>query len=325
MKKTKILTLLLAGTLTFSALAFTGCGEKEENHKESSVTEAEETTEAPKELELPISSDEALKMNYDELQRLFVDAGFKETSVEELNDLDSADDKQNGVIKTVMVDGHESFNKGDKMMSDVKIFIRYHSVKYGHIPVDKYDFEDDDPELNYEDVITQFEKEGFTNITTRAFEDSTKTEGTVKDISVDGESCITDYIGVATVDAKIVITYYTNKENGFEDSKPESKNESKSESETESKADDSEGVSSSFKETMDKYEKFFDDYIEFMKKYKEDSGNLELISEYTKWLSDYSDMLNEMNKIDKDSLSTEDLNYYIEVHTRILEKLGNIE
>ena len=49
MKKQTLLALLLAGACAFSSFALTGCGDKEASAKAS-----EETTEAPKELSLPV-------------------------------------------------------------------------------------------------------------------------------------------------------------------------------------------------------------------------------------------------------------------------------
>lgn len=85
-----------------------------------------------------------------------------------------------------------------------------------------------------------------------------------------------------------------------------------------------EAVSPDFKETMDSYEAWFDEYIAFMKKYSENPTDLEMLEEYSKWISDYSDYMEKLDSIDEDSLSAADLAYYLEVQTRITEKLANI-
>lgn len=262
-------------------------------------------------------------MNYEELFDLFYESGFKKTETEGLEDLDSSDDKSNEVIKSVTANGKESFKKGDKMMSDAKIMIKYHSVKTGSLPIDKYDLEEDDDEINYEDAITQFEKEGFTNISTRAVEDSSKTEGVVKDITVDGKSSISDLMFSAPIDAKIVIVYYTKASQTATEAP--AKTESKEESKAESKSiADSGTVTPSFKEMMDSYEAFFDEYIDFMKKYKDNPSDLSLLSEYTEYLSKYSDYMSKLSDVDTDSLSSADLAYYTEVNARITKKLAEV-
>jgi len=104
--------------------ALTGCGKEP---SAASSSDIEKTTEAPKELTLPISSDEALKKNYEDLYYLFRDAGFKNADYDGLNDLTVSSDKLNGVTASVTVNGSESFQKGDKMMSDAKIVIVYYT------------------------------------------------------------------------------------------------------------------------------------------------------------------------------------------------------
>lgn len=102
--------------------------------------------------------------------------------------------------------------------------------------------------------------------------------------------------------------------------KAESKTESKAENKTESKSD-SGVVTPSFKEAMDSYEAFFDEYIEFMKKYKDDPTNLDYLTDYADYLAKYTDYMKKLNDIDEDSLSDADLAYYLEVNQRITKKL----
>ena len=314
MKTKAIPSILLAICLAVtSAFALTGCGK--EKPAESS-SEIEETTEAPKELTLPVSSDEALKMNYEDLYDTFRNAGFDNADYDGLGDLTSSSDKLNETIKSVTVNGSESFKKGDKMMSDVKILISYHSVKTVYLPVDKYDLEEDKDAIYYEDAVTQFKKKGFTDVSTRTTEDASKEEGRVTDIVVNGESMITEYISSAPVDATIVIVYNTKA------AKP-TQAPAKAPEKQASKADtDSDSVTPSFKETMDSYEAFFDSYIDFMKKYKENPGDLSMLSEYTDYMSKYTDYMKKLSAVDKTTLSAADLAYYTEVHTRILKKMA---
>lgn len=100
-----------------------------------------------------------------------------------------------------------------------------------------------------------------------------------------------------------------------------SKTESKPESKT---ITDSDTVTPSFKEMMDSYEAFFDEYIDFMKNYKENPSDLSLLSEYTEYLSKYSDYMSKLSAVDTDSLSAADLAYYTEVNARITKKLAEV-
>lgn len=81
------------------------------------------------------------------------------------------------------------------------------------------------------------------------------------------------------------------------------------------------GVTPAFKETMDSYEAFFDSYIAFMKKYENSDNALGMLTDYLKFLGEYSETMDKLNDIDTDSLSAADSVYYIEVTARITKKL----
>ena len=73
--------------------------------------------------------------------------------------------------------------------------------------------------------------------------------------------------------------------------------------------------------TMDDYEAWFDHYCEVMKKYEEDSSDLELLSEMTELLSEETTMLEEMENMDQSDMNAAELAYYLEVTARIENKL----
>lgn len=81
------------------------------------------------------------------------------------------------------------------------------------------------------------------------------------------------------------------------------------------------GIRPEFKEMMDGYEKFFDDYIAFMKKYSDAANPMELMADYLKYLAEYSETLEKMEDVDQSELSDEELKYYIDVTARIEKKL----
>lgn len=119
--------LIIPYFITSTASANVKTNKPDMNNIISEITES--TTEAPKELTLPISSDEALKMNFESLYQMFYDAGFKQTEYKGLNDLSSSTDKLNGSVTSVSADGKTTFKKGDKAMSNIQIIINYHCVK----------------------------------------------------------------------------------------------------------------------------------------------------------------------------------------------------
>lgn len=314
MKKQKLTAVILVAAMTFSsAFTLAGCGKE----KDDTSSEFEFTTEAPKELSIPISSEDALEMNYEELYDLFRDAGFSEVRYNGLGDLSESSDSKNETIERITVDGNDTFSEGNKIMSNVEIKISYHSVKEITAPIDNDDIEG----KNYEDIITQFETAGFTNVSTREVEDSSKTAGEVKEISINGETDFWSYTSYPC-DSKVVISYYTKQKS--ESKSEESKTDKKDSSKKEGNSSLSDTVSQEFKKTMDSYEEFFDEYVSFMKKYEENPSDLGLLADYATFMSKYTDYIAKLSDIDYDSLSTADALYYTEVNARILKKLAEI-
>lgn len=79
------------------------------------------------------------------------------------------------------------------------------------------------------------------------------------------------------------------------------------------------GVTPEFKATMDSYEAFIDKYVEFMKNY--DTMDTSQMLQYLSILSEYTDFAKKIDAIDEDSLSDADYAYYLEVTTRVSQKL----
>lgn len=87
---------------------------------------------------------------------------------------------------------------------------------------------------------------------------------------------------------------------------------------------ENEQVSSEFKEAMDTYEEYFDEYIAFMKKYNENPADATLLTEYTEFMSSYSETMEKMEKLGETEMTAAEAAYYLEVTTRIAEKLQQI-
>ena len=79
------------------------------------------------------------------------------------------------------------------------------------------------------------------------------------------------------------------------------------------------GIRPEFKEAMDSYEAFFDEYIEFLESY--DANDMSMLLEYTSFLSQYSETMGKLEDIDESELSPEEDAYYLEVMLRIDQKL----
>lgn len=79
-----------------------------------------------------------------------------------------------------------------------------------------------------------------------------------------------------------------------------------------------------FKAVMDAHEKFFDEYVEFIKKYKESGYSSSILGDYQKLLLQYTEEMDKIDDIKNDELSADDLAYYNEVYTRIMKKLTSV-
>ena len=82
------------------------------------------------------------------------------------------------------------------------------------------------------------------------------------------------------------------------------------------------GMRVEFKNAMDSYEEFIDEYVAFMKKYnKSDGSDLELIKDYTNYLEKYDKMVKAFEKWEGEDLNAKEEAYYLKVQTRVSKKL----
>ena len=84
---------------------------------------------------------------------------------------------------------------------------------------------------------------------------------------------------------------------------------------------DSTSIDPNFKAAMDSYEKFFDEYVAIMKKYKENPTDLSILSDYATYMGQYADMMQKLEKWGNEDLNTAETAYYIDVQARITKKL----
>lgn len=93
---------------------------------------------------------------------------------------------------------------------------------------------------------------------------------------------------------------------------------------TSNKNEATDGLRPEFKEAMDSYEAFYDEYCTFMVKYKANPTDVNLLSEYSNMLIKLSEMEKAFNEWDEDELNAAELKYYLEVTNRITQKLLEI-
>ena len=81
------------------------------------------------------------------------------------------------------------------------------------------------------------------------------------------------------------------------------------------------GMRPDFKEAMDAYEAFFDEYIEFMTKYEESDNPITMLVEYGDFMLKYADYMEKFDAWDDGTLNDTEMNYYLQVQTRVNQKL----
>ena len=77
-----------------------------------------------------------------------------------------------------------------------------------------------------------------------------------------------------------------------------------------------------FKKTMDDYEAFMNDYCDLMEKYNSDPASV--MDEYLEMNQKYLTVMDELDAIDEDELTDEELAYYLEVMNRINTRLAEV-
>ena len=85
-----------------------------------------------------------------------------------------------------------------------------------------------------------------------------------------------------------------------------------------SATDDSTGVDPDLRAFLDEYEEFMDKYIEFMQKYENSSNTAAMFADYT---AKYASFTEKLDRYDSDTMSAADSAYYLEVVTRVNQKL----
>ena len=79
----------------------------------------------------------------------------------------------------------------------------------------------------------------------------------------------------------------------------------------------SDGIRPEFKESMDAFEKFFDDYYDFCVKYSKAEDTTSMMMDYLTWMTDYAETMEKIDEIDEESLTPAEDAYYLEVMLRI--------
>ncbi len=81
------------------------------------------------------------------------------------------------------------------------------------------------------------------------------------------------------------------------------------------------GMRPEFKDALDSYEDFFEEYCSFMKKFADNPTDYKLLADYAKYMSQYSEMMSKLEQFDDGEMNEAETLYYIEVSGRITQML----
>ena len=80
-------------------------------------------------------------------------------------------------------------------------------------------------------------------------------------------------------------------------------------------------IRSEFKEAVDAYESFFDEYVAFMTEYANSGYNASMTTDYLNYLNKYTEAIEKMGALNNGDLSSAELAYYLEAYGRISQKI----
>ncbi len=132
--------------------------------------------------------------------------------------------------------------------------------------------------------------------------------------NIDGYGLTVKYTGFNTIEITLDTPENNNEENVIEEDKNDTLDSETS------------GIRPEFQEAMDSYEEFMDEYVEFMKKYADSNGNdLTLLADYADYMSKYATFVEDFEKWDDEEMSDEEFVYYMQVQSRVYQKLSEIK
>ncbi|SDG64013.1 leucine-rich repeat protein [Marvinbryantia formatexigens] len=84
------------------------------------------------------------------------------------------------------------------------------------------------------------------------------------------------------------------------------------------------GISPKFKEAMDSYEEFFDQYVDLTVKMENNPDDLGIIADYAAFMADYVDTMQKFEDYEDSDMTDAEALYYAEVSLRISQKLLSV-
>ena len=151
---------------------------------------------------------EFIGIEYTDAVLKFKEAGFTNIIAKEISDLTISREKETNLVTEVRLLFANTFNDATQYPSNMPIILEYHTVELYRAPYTSKDAKG----MNYKDVIREFEKIGFINISTEVEYDIIAgliiDDGEVKSIKINGNQKY-DSTEKFRLDAEVVIVYHT--------------------------------------------------------------------------------------------------------------------
>ena len=75
---------------------------------------------------------------------------------------------------------------------------------------------------------------------------------------------------------------------------------------------------------MDAYEAFYQEYCDFLKNFDEDSADLTILTKYYQLIDELEEMDESFEEWEDEDLNDEELQYYLDVNSRVLQMLADV-
>lgn len=93
---------------------------------------------------------------------------------------------------------------------------------------------------------------------------------------------------------------------------------------TEPASESIDGMRPEFKEAMDAYEAFYEEYCEFMISYKENPTDTDLLLKYSELLTNVEEIEKAFEEWDEAEMNDVELKYYLDVTNRVMKMLVDV-
>ena len=75
---------------------------------------------------------------------------------------------------------------------------------------------------------------------------------------------------------------------------------------------------------MDAYEAFYQEYCDFLKNFDEDSADLTILTKYYQLIDELEEIDESFEEWEDEDLNDEELQYYLDVNSRVLQMLADV-